>query len=265
MNKKTILGLDPIRREPVIRRMTDSERPLQDFGEDIGLLIFQPWYYCIPTVGHISYAKTYDFPVRLKFVTDPFDAVGFHESSCENKGWNLPAWISAAQELQEEGVRAIVCGCGLTGMIQKELQAAVELPVYTSSLLYVPEVHEALADGKRVGILTVSKDQLTAHDGAIFDGCDIDRSIPIVIAGMNESAEAKVWEKQVSPEFDVQETEAAIVRVALQFKNDNPDLGAIVLECTEMPPYADAITAATGLPVFSPLDMVNRVNQSVSR
>lgn len=263
--RKTILALDPIKREPVIREMTAAERPLQDFGEDIGILLFQPWYYCIPTVGHISYAKSYDFPVRLKFVDDPFDAAGFHESSPQNKGWNLDAWINAAQELQEEGIRAIVCGCGLTGMIQKELQAAVELPVYTSSLLFIPEIHETLADGKRIGILTVSSEQLTAHEGAIFDGCDIDRSIPLAIVGMNESPEAETWARQVTPEFSIQETEAAIVRVALQLKYDNPDLGAIVLECTEMPPYADAISTATGLPVFSPLDMVNRVNQSVSR
>jgi Asp/Glu/hydantoin racemase len=263
--KKTILALDPVKQEPVIREMVAGERDLQNFGEDVGLLVFQPWYYCIPTVGHISYAKSYDFPVRLKFVIDPFDPAGFHESSSENKGWNLCAWISAAQELQEEGVRAIVCGCGLTGMIQKEIQAAVDLPVYTSSLLFVPEIHETTADGKRVGILTVSSEQLTAHDGAIFEGCDIDRSLPIAIAGMNESAEAALWAKQVTPDFDVKETEAAVVRVAMQLASDYPDLGAIVLECTEMPPYADAIAAATGLPVFSALDMVNRVNQLVSR
>ena len=263
--RKTILALDPVKLEPVIREMTAAERPLQDFGEDIGILIFQPWYYCIPTVGHISYAKSYDYPVRLKFVVDPFDPVGFHKSSSNNKGWNLDAWISAARELQEEGVRAIVCGCGLTGMIQKELQEAVELPVYTSSLLFVPEIHRTTAGGKRVGILTVSSEQLTAHDGAIFDGCDIDRAIPLAIVGMNESPEAKIWARQVTPEFDVEKTEAAIVRVALQLKYDNPDLGAIVLECTEMPPYADAIEAATGLPVFSPLDMVKRVHAQVSR
>ncbi len=82
---------------------------------------------------------------------------------------------------------------------------------------------------------------------------------------MNESAEAETWARQVTPEFDVAETEAAVVRVAVKLQEDNPDLGAIVLECTEMPPYADAIRRATGLPVFDPLDMVRRVHQHVSR
>jgi Asp/Glu/hydantoin racemase len=262
--RKKILALDPIKNEPVVREMTAAERPSYYFGEDIGLLIFQPWYYCIPTMGHISYAKSYDFPVRIKFVNDPFDPAGFHESSPESKGWNLAAWKKAAQELQEEGVRAIVAGCGLTGMIQKELAVSVDLPVYTSSMLFVPEVHRTLAGGKRVGIMTVSSEQLLAHDRALFSACDIDDSIPIAIAGMNESTEAEAWATQVTPEFDKTVVEKALINVALKLQQDNPDLGAIVLECTEMPSYSDALREATGLPVFDPLDMVKRVHESVS-
>ena len=261
--KRTILSLDPVKHEPVIREMTADERPLYYFGEDVGILIFQPWYHCIPTVGHVSYAKTYDFPVRLKFVKDPFDSVGFHESSPEQKGWNLSAWIRGVQELEEEGVRAIVCGCGLTGMIQKELSRAVEIPVYTSTLLFVPEIHRTLAGGGRVGILTVSQDQLTAHQGAIFAGCDIDDSIPLAIAGMNESEDADIWLTQVTPQFDRDKVQAAVVNTALRLKQDYPDLGAIILECTEMPPYSQAIRNATGLAVFDPVDMIKRVHQSV--
>jgi Asp/Glu/hydantoin racemase len=262
--KKTVLALDPVKHEPVIREMTSEERPLYYFGEDIGILLFRPWYYCIPTVGHVSYAPTYDYPVRLKFVNDPFDPVGFHESSPKNKGWNVKAWTDAAVELQEEGVRAIVGGCGLAGMIQAEISAAVELPVFTSSMLFVKEIHETLANGKRVGILTVSEDQLLAHDRALFRECGLDDSVPIAIAGMNESAEADVWLTMTTPNYDKERVEQAVVNTALQLKSDYPDLGAYVLECTDMPPYSDAIRAATGLPVFDPVDMINRVHSSVT-
>lgn len=264
MIKKTTLTLDPVKHEPVLREMTDEERPLYYFGEAVGILLFRPWYYCIPTQGHVSYAPTYDFPVRFKFVDDPFDPVGFHESSPEKKGWNIDSWIRSAQELQEEGVRAMVGGCGLTGMIQKELAAAIELPVYTSSLLFVPEVHETMAGGRRVGILTVSESQLTAHDRALFAGCDIDESIPIAIAGMNESADADTWLTMTTPAYDKKKVEQAVVNTALGLIGDYPDLGAFVLECTDMPPYSDAIRAATGLPVFDAVDMVNRVHNQVS-
>lgn len=261
---RSILSLDPVRHEPIVRDMTDEERPLYYFGESVGILIFRPWYHCITTMGHVNYAPTYDFPVRLQFVDDPFDPVGFHESDSHNKGWALANWIEAAVKVQEEGVRAIVGGCGLTGMIQKELAAAVEVPVYTSSLLFVPEVHATQAGGKRVGILTVSKDQMTAHDGAIFKGCGIDESIPIAIAGMNESADADVWLTMTTADFDKEKVEQSVVNTARQLVDEYPDIGAFVLECTDMPPYSDGIREATGLPVFDAVDMVKRVHESVS-
>ena len=100
---------------------------------------------------------------------------------------------------------------------------------------------------------------------AIFDGCGIDRSIPIAIAGMNESADAEVWLTMTTPDYDQQEVERAVVRTAQKLVANHPDIGAFVLECTEMPVYADAIRAATGLPVFDPVDMVNRAYETVSQ
>lgn len=97
--KRSILTLDPVKNEPIVRDMTDEERPLYYFGEDVGILLFRPWYYCIPTPGHVSYAPSYDYPVRFKFVDDPFDPVGFLESDPINKGWNLQAWVDAAIDL----------------------------------------------------------------------------------------------------------------------------------------------------------------------
>lgn len=261
--KKTILTLDPVLHEPVIREMTKEERPLYYFGEAIGILLFRPWYQCIPTMGHVSFAPTYDFPVRLKFVDEFLDPDGYLHGRCGWNGWNLPEWIRCAQELQEEGVKAIVGGCGLTGSIQAELSAAVEIPVHTSSLLHVPEIHHGIADGKRVGILTVSEEQLRAHDNAVFKGCGIDETIPIAVAGMNESAGAETWLTMTTPAFDKIEVEKAVVNAALDLIEAYPDIGALVLECTDMPPYSAAIRKATGLPVFDAVDMVNRVYKQV--
>ena len=261
--KKSILSLDPVKREPVIREMTAQERPRYYFGEAVGILLFRPWYHCITAPGHVSNARTYDFPVRFKFVDHFVDPKGFMEGRPEWKGWNLPEWIRCARELQEEGVRAIVGGCGLTGSIQAELAASVEIPVHTSSLLHVPEIHRNEAQGGRVGILTVSESQLVARDRAVLKGCGISDSIPLAIAGMNESPWADTWLKMTTPEYDMAETEQAVVKTAQALVEQYPDIGALVLECTDMPPYSAAIRQATGLPVFDAVDLIKQVYQDV--
>lgn len=261
--KKSILALDPVTLEPLVREMTEEERPLYYFGESVGILLFRPWYHCIGAPGHVSNATTYDFPVRFKFVDKMVDPVGYMESGPVCKGWNLTEWIRCARELQEEGVKAIIGGCGLTGSIQPELSAAVDIPVFSSSILFVPEIYQTVANGQRVGILTVSKEQFVARDNALLKGCGVDESIPIAIAGMNESADAKTWLTMTTPDYNFDAVQQAVVNTALQLIADYPDIGAFVLECTDMPPYSDAIRKASGLPVFDAVDMVNRAYEQV--
>ena len=260
---RRVISLSPDTKEPVIREMEDHEKHQYYFGESVGMLAFRPWYQCIPYKGHTCYLKSYDFPIRLAFVDDPIDPLGFADGRDEWRGWNLPNWIEAAQQLEEDGVRAIVCGCGLTGKIQSLLSAAVDIPVYTSSVMFVPMVHKGLAKGNRVGILTVSESQLRSHDNILLRECGIDDSLPIAISGMNESAGADIWLTNTTPEYDLSSVEKVVVDAAMQLKKDFPDLGAIVLECTELPVYSAAIRAATGLPVFDAIDMVNWVNALV--
>jgi Asp/Glu/hydantoin racemase len=263
VSRRKILALDE-NKETVNREMVGEERSRYYFGEDVGLLVFRPWYPCVATPGHQANMQTYDFPVRLKFVEQPFDDVPFHESSSINRGWNLAEWQRCAQELQEEGVRAIVCGCGLTGMIQSDMQAAVEIPVVSSTLMYVPEMMAALPDGRRLGIITVGESFLRAHDNALFRECGIDdETMPLAIAGMYESDWVDEWTTMATEDYDPAVVGGALVKVAKKLVADYPDIGSIVIECTDMSPFSDAVRAATGVPVFDPVDMVKRVNAEV--
>ena len=102
--------VDETTNESVRVELKGEDRSQYFFGENVGLLTFQDWFPTIELPRHMCHMQTYDFPVRLKFVLDPFDSAPFLESSPDLKGWNLPAWQKAAFELQEQGVRAIVCG-----------------------------------------------------------------------------------------------------------------------------------------------------------
>ena len=241
--------------------MSGDECSCYYYGENVGMLVFRPWYPCVSMPGHQANMQSYDFPVRLKFVEQPFDSVPFHESADTMRGWNVPEWQKRAVELQEEGVRAIVCGCGLTGSIQSYLQSVVEIPVYTSTMLYVPELVATLPEGKRLGVLTVGESFLRAHDNALLYECGLDEdTMPLVVAGMYESAWVDDWSTMASDDFDPDRVGGALVNVAKKLVADYPDVGRILIECTDMPPWSDAVREATGLEVFDPADMVRRVS-----
>jgi Asp/Glu/hydantoin racemase len=50
------------------------------------------------------------------------------------------------------------------------------------------------------------------------------------------------------------------VRVARRLVTEHPDVGAIVLECTNMPPYAADIQRETGRPVFDIVALVTLIH-----
>ena len=244
-----------------------------DFGEAIGMIVWKVWYPALMR-GHHNYATTYDFPVRLKFIENwraPEDKME------KWAGWNLPEYIRCAKELEAEGVAAITTNCGLTGTIQEELANAVNIPVFTSSLMQVPLVSRMLKKGQKVGILIERSKSCTDQNNRLLRSCGIDESIPIAIAGIAESEYADLWNTQfpqLGPYFPEilnksagkyapKKVEEAIVAVAKKLVAENPDVGAIVLECTEMPLYAAAIREATGLLVFDSSTMVKYVYNAI--
>jgi len=250
---------DPNTRWPIFKEIEAGEKWGFDFGEAVGLLAFGLWWPGIRT-GHQWHMTTYDFPIRLKFVHNHKAPQGMEDAWY---GWNLPEWIKCARELEEEGVRAIVTGCGFTGTIQEELSDAVSIPVFASTILFVPLISQTLEKNKKVGILTASSEVLARWDNKLLRACGVDMTIPIVIAGMTESEYCDVWWSQLSLDFRPEKVQDAIVKVAQKMISDHPEIGAIVCECTDMTPYTKAIRQATHLPVFDAVDMVNYAHHIV--
>jgi Asp/Glu/hydantoin racemase len=114
-------------------------------------------------------------------------------------------------------------------------------------------VERMLPLGKRVGILTINRHALTdAHLAAV----GVDNTTPI--AGMPEdSLFRRVFTDQVPSshtDFDVLQRE--MVEAARALVARHPEVGAIVFECTNMPPFAEVVRKATGLPVFDMVGML---------
>ena len=128
------------------------------FGAAVGILMLETRFPRIP--GDMGNALTWDFPVHYRVVrgANPDNVVRGDPREM------IEAFVEAGRDLVSMGADGITTNCGFLALIQKEVQAALGVPVATSSLMQVPMVQALLPVGKRVGILTISEETLTdAH------------------------------------------------------------------------------------------------------
>lgn len=230
------------------------------FGQEVGMIAFDSWYPAIRK-GHQIHQKTFDFPLRLEFVSEPFAPESREQLWF---GWRLPAFVAAAQRLEAAGCRALVTGCGLLGSIQTELAEAVEIPVFTSTLQMIPLLRNALQRTRKVGVLTVSEAFLRRFDNAAFSKCGVPDHGDLIVAGICESPHAQTWWTQFSDlDFDPSRIEALLIDIVFEMRLRHPELGALVLECTELTPYKDTLKRHFGLPVVDAVDLVHHVRRLV--
>jgi Asp/Glu/hydantoin racemase len=225
------------------------------YGFAVGILMLDTQFPRIP--GDMGNASTFPFPVRYQRVegADPDLVVRRGAAGL------LPAFIEGAHQLQHEGVGAITTNCGFLVKFQRELAAAVRVPVFTSSLLLVPLVHRLLQPGRRVGIMTVNAAGLTQEH---LTGAGIGSDMPIAVAGMETEKEFTRVLLGNELVLDVDAAREEHVRVARRLVAEHSDIGAIVLECTNMPPYAADIQRETGLPVFDIVSLVTMVHAALA-
>lgn len=250
---------------PILKEIDENDSWYYNFGEDIGMLLFGQWFPAI-RYGHPCYAGTFDFPIRLKFIENPLPPENAtpHEL-IKLKGWNLEEWVKSSKELENEGVKAIVTGCGITGTMQKDLTEAVNIPVFSSTIQFIPPIYCSLNEKrKKIGILTVSSKILTRWDNMLFKACGVDPSIPVIIEGMSESEYCDIWWSQLDKNYDPDKVSYAFSKVTEKMLKQNPDIGAIICECTEMPLYTKIIREKIKIPIFDANDMIKFVHNLVS-
>jgi Asp/Glu/hydantoin racemase len=216
------------------------------YGAPLGILMLEARFPRIP--GDMGNALTWPFPVLYRVVrgATPERVV------LQGARGLLPDFLAAAEELVALGAEAITTNCGFLSLFQTELAAAVKVPVATSSLMQVPWVQATLPPGRRVGVLTVSKGSLTpAHLAA----AGVPADTPIV--GTEGGREFfRVLIKAEASDMDVAAAEQDILEAGRSLLAAHPEVGAVVLECTNMPPYAAALQETLGLPVYDIYSMI---------
>ena len=228
------------------------------YGIPVGMLMLEARFPRIP--GDNGNGYTWPFPVLFRVVhgASP-DLVVRRLNSTE---WLRP-FVDAAKELERDGAQLITTGCGFLVLFQRELQEQLSVPILTSSLLQVPWVAAMLPPGKAVGVLTVEGKSLTERH---LRAAGISPELPVFVQGLEEAG--GYFTEQILGdhiELDVERCGLEHELAARMLVERHPEVGAIVLECTNMPPYAHRIQAATALPVYDLTTMVGWAASGIIR
>lgn len=216
------------------------------YGVSIGILMVNARFRRYP--GDIGNAQTWPFPVQYRVVEEatPERVTMIHETGL------LEHFKRAALELVDGGVDGIASTCGYLSLYQQELADFLPVPVATSSLLQVPMAARLISSRLRVGILTYREGGLKAP---YLAAVGIDTDTPV--AGLPAESEfvRSIRDSDDSVPYAVLRDE--VLATAQRFYQQHPDLGALVLECTNLSPFAADIHAQLGLPVFDTVSLIN--------
>lgn len=212
-------------------------------GHPIGIIAVDLVYPKLP--GNVVNATTFPFPVLYKKVSFEIEQLFEGDAQLEEQ------IVCAAQELEAEGVRALVGACGYFVHFQKQVANAVSIPVFMSSLCQLPLIQLGLKSDQRIAVFAASGDNIVP---SVIEGVGgLFEKLIVQDVGSLESFAPIRWGKT---ELDNKKLTNDLVNLAEDLKKTNPEVGAILLECSDLPPYACAIQQATGLPVFDFITLI---------
>jgi aspartate/glutamate racemase len=223
-------------------------------GITIGVLALESYFPKPP--GHIKNPSSLNFTVAYEIL----DGITVPALLNNPGGGMKNRIIEAARSLEAQGVRAITGSCGFLALFQNEIAAAVSVPVFVSSLIQVPMVHHMTA--APVGIVTASSMALTTDHMRNVGAGDV----PVEIQGLEDTTEfAAVILRNERTEMDLDRVATDVIEAGQALIRRAPEIGAIVLECTDLPPYAHLIQEALSRPVFDLTTLSGMVATCVKR
>lgn len=224
-------------------------------GYSVGILYLDNvWYPLMP--GNVVNASTYDFPVRMKAVPN-LDTPKLHSGN----PILVKEIIKAAKELEKEGVRAISSACGFFGHFHRQVADVMNIPVCLSSLVQVSWIKTALKSNQKIGVLTANASAITDD---LLKSCYVyDSSILVIKDLRNEPHFSAIMEDRGS--FDNTEVRKEVVKAACELVEENANIGAFLLECSDTPPYASDIQKAVGLPVYDFITMIKWLHNATTQ
>jgi hypothetical protein len=164
--------------------------------------------------------------------------------------------------LSHQRLRISIGACGFLVLFQRQLADAVNVPLFTSSLIQLPVVHRMLRSDRKVGLLVAKKRSLTRRHLEAIGAADI----PVCVASLDEAPEFReVILEGRRVELYAGRLEGEVLSAVEMLARENPDMGALVIECTDLPPFAHAVQKRLGLPVLDIVALTEMVYRTPTR
>jgi hypothetical protein len=210
-----------------------------DAGPLLGILMLDTAF---PRVrGDAGNAATWPFPVRIARVPGAVPERVVRDRAAGL----LDAFAAAGSALAAGGAAGVITTCGFLVLHQQVLAARLPVPFGSSALLQLPAIARCLPAGRRPGVVTIDGAALTAEH---LLAAGADPATPVVgVDPAGAFATAILGDRAA---LDVAAAEGEVLAAGERLAAAHPDVGAIVLECANMPPYAAALRARLGLPVY---------------
>ncbi|MBE6939804.1 MAG: aspartate/glutamate racemase family protein [Ruminococcaceae bacterium] len=173
----------------------------------------------------------------------------------------LDEYIRVCKELADQGVKAITTSCGFNAYYQEALAQAVPQVVFASSLLQVPFAQTIVGANGKVAILTANVNDLKDEH---YARANITNRENLVVLSMHDQPQWGRMYSNPDEEFDLEAITDEVVGVVRKGLEEHPDIGAVVLECTDLPPYAYRLRDELGLPVFDFNSMMGHVAMALN-
>ena len=222
-------------------------------GLPVGILVIDTVHDLVR--GNVQHAASFDFPVLYEVVRGVAGAALMSGDPSA-----APAIVAGARQLETAGVHVIVGACGSFANYQSAVAAAVGVPVFMSILLEVPLLLRALPSSRRLGIVFASTSSFTDR---VRSECGIPSTDRIVALGADtlEAFEPILAQRGA---LDSVALERGVVDLAVAALRRDSAIGAWLLQCSDLPPYARAIHAATGVPVFDMISLIYHVHDATA-
>ena len=218
----------------------------RSYGHAVGILLLDRDEPRMP--GDVGHAGTFEYPVLYKTVPE------LDQTIFEGSPRHISAVVESAKYLERNGVKGITSNCGFMIHYQNAAAASVSIPVFLSSLLQIPLICQSLGEHAALGIITASAGMLT--DKVLnLSGAPSDYVIHKV--GILDCPEFRSTFLDQKGYLDASKIQQEVIQVSKDFVKSHPDIKALLLECSLLPPYSRAVQAVTGLPVFDFMTLVD--------